>query len=103
MPAKTRRLLDGDSIAGLDLLPMSMMLRVAINATPLLAPLTGIGHYIVELGAALAATCEVDLYSFYGYRWRHERPQPDRADAVRRAQWMRDAVKPFIPFRRESA
>lgn len=78
-----------------------MMLRVAINATPLLAPLTGIGHYIVELGAALAATCEVDLYSFYGYRWRHERPQPGRADAVRNAQRMRDAVKPFIPFRRE--
>ncbi len=32
-----------------------MALRVGFNATPLLAPLTGIGNYIVQLGAALAA------------------------------------------------
>ena len=29
-----------------------MAIRVAFNATPLLSPLTGIGNYIVELGAA---------------------------------------------------
>jgi glycosyltransferase involved in cell wall biosynthesis len=79
-----------------------MALRVAFNATPLLSPLTGIGNYIVHLGAALAATDAVDAYSFYGYSWRHEPPSPPvsglRRPAARR--W-RDAIKPFVPFKRE--
>jgi glycosyltransferase involved in cell wall biosynthesis len=79
-----------------------MPLRVVCNATPLLSPLTGIGNYIVELGAALAATGEVDAYAFYGFRWRHEVPQPPprgaRSPARRR---LRDAVKPFVPWKRE--
>ena len=54
--------------------PSLMALRVGFNATPLLSPLTGIGQYIVNLGQALVATGEVDAYSFYGYRWRHESP-----------------------------
>jgi hypothetical protein len=53
-----------------------MTIRVAFNATPLLSPLTGIGQYIVELGAALTAAEDVDPYSFYWYRWRHESPRP---------------------------
>jgi glycosyltransferase involved in cell wall biosynthesis len=79
-----------------------MALRVGFNATPLLSPLTGIGQYIVNLGRAVAATGEVDAYSFYGYRWRHEPPAPpaglrddDNSKRVLRA------IKPFIPFKRE--
>ncbi len=51
-------------------------LKVAINATPLLSPATGIGNYIIELGGALAAGGGVDPYAFYRYRWRHEAPKP---------------------------
>ena len=83
------------------LLP-TMALRVVCNATPLLSPLTGIGNYIVELGAALAATGEVDAYSFYGFRWRHESPQPPARGARGPVQQgLRDAVKPFVPFKRQ--
>ena len=78
-----------------------MSLRVAFNATPLLSPLTGVGQYIVNLGIALAATCDVDLYSFYGYRWRHEAPAPPPDDWRHRgARRLRDAIKPFIPLKR---
>ena len=80
-----------------------MALRVAFNATPLLSPLTGIGNYIVHLGAALAATGDVDAWSFYRDHWRHEAPTPPEGgravqSAVSRA---RDVVKPWVPYRRE--
>jgi alpha-1,3-rhamnosyl/mannosyltransferase len=79
-----------------------MALRVGFNATPLLSPLTGIGNYIVHLGAALAASGDVDAYSFYGYRWRHEPPcVPASGPRGRKRQWMRDAIKPLVPFKRE--
>jgi glycosyltransferase involved in cell wall biosynthesis len=79
-----------------------MALRVACNATPLLSPLTGIGNYIVELGAALAATGAVDAYAFYGFRWRHESPQPPPRGARGPVeQGVRDALKPFVPFKRQ--
>ncbi len=77
-------------------------LRVAVNATPLLAPLTGIGNYIVQLGAALHAGGDVDVHSFYGYQWRHESPCPPvtggHSIAATRA---RDLIKPWIPLKRE--
>lgn len=78
-----------------------MPLRVAINATPLLAPRTGIGNYIAELGAALDER-DVDVHSFYGFRWQHAPPRsmgsPVRTELVRR---VRDHVKPFVPFARQ--
>jgi glycosyltransferase involved in cell wall biosynthesis len=77
-------------------------LRVAINATPLLSPLTGIGNYIVQLGAALHARGDIDVHSFYGYRWRHEPPCPPvpgvRSIAATR---VRDLIRPWIPMKRE--
>jgi glycosyltransferase involved in cell wall biosynthesis len=79
------------------------MIRVAFNATPLLSPLTGIGNYLVHLGAALAASGEVDAYSFYGYRWRHEPPNVSSGSTSspgRNARRMRDWIKPLIPFKR---
>lgn len=79
-----------------------MALRVGFNATPLLSPLTGIGNYIVHLGAALAASGDVDAYSFYGYRWRHEPPcVPASGPRGRITQRMRDLIRPLVPFKRE--
>src|SRR5664279_1517912 len=79
-----------------------MALRVVCNATPLLSPLTGIGNYIVELGAALALTGAVDAYSFYGFRWRHEAPRPPpRGARGPVSQGVRDVIKPFVPWKRQ--
>jgi glycosyltransferase involved in cell wall biosynthesis len=79
-----------------------MALRVVFNATPLLSPLTGIGNYIVELGAALAATGALDAYSFYGFRWRHEAPRPPATGPRGPVQQgVRDMIKPLVPFKRE--
>ena len=78
-----------------------MPIRVAFNATPLLSPLTGIGNYIVNLGAAFAATGEIDAHSFYGYRWRRGVPTSLGEGTGEAAQKLRDAIKPWIPFKRE--
>ena len=78
-----------------------MTLRVAFNATPLLAPPTGIGQYMIQLGASLAATGEVDAYSFYGSAWRHEAPLSRVAAASTPGQLvLREVIKPFVPFKR---
>ncbi len=44
-------------------------LSVAFNATMLLSPMTGIGHYVHSLARALTALGEVDLAYFYGAGW----------------------------------
>jgi alpha-1,3-rhamnosyl/mannosyltransferase len=75
-----------------------MPIRVAFNATPMLSPLTGIGNYIVQLGRALAEQGEVDPYSYYRYRWRHERPQPPR-ELGGGGPTLVQRVKPWVPFR----
>jgi alpha-1,3-rhamnosyl/mannosyltransferase len=76
----------------------SMPIRVAFNATPLLAPLSGIGNYIVQVGRALAQQGDVDAYSFYRYRWRHESPAPSRELGVS-APTLIQRAKPWVPFR----
>ncbi len=78
-----------------------MPIRVAFNATPLLSPLTGIGNYIVNLGAAFAASGEIDAYSFYGYRWRRGVPTSFGQGPGQAAQKLRDVIKPWVPFKRE--
>ena len=77
-------------------------LPVAVNATPLLSPLTGIGNYIVQLGAALHARGDIDVHSFYGYRWKHEPPcLPEPGGRSIAATRARDLIKPWIPLKRE--
>jgi len=44
-------------------------LRIGINGTALLSPLTGIGQYTKNLAEALLATGEVDLWLFYLATW----------------------------------
>jgi alpha-1,3-rhamnosyl/mannosyltransferase len=75
-----------------------MTIRVAFNATPLLSPLAGVGQYIVELSAALVATGDIDPYSFYLHRWRHEAPRPPaKLSGVPVSLVQR--IKPWLPFR----
>ena len=52
-------------------------LRLAVNATPLLFPLTGIGHYIQALMRALEQTGQVEADYFYVKGWAKTlRPRP---------------------------
>ena len=45
-------------------------MKIAVNATPLLFPLTGIGKYLFHLMEALEASqAEIEPCYFYGYRW----------------------------------
>lgn len=44
-------------------------MRVALNATPLLSPFTGIGQYTYHLAKGLQARHEIDLNLFYGLGW----------------------------------
>ena len=50
------------------------MYSVAVNASILRAPRTGIGHYLAELVRALAAHSEFDLQLFNGWNWQSELP-----------------------------
>ena len=85
----------------LDRLPAALVLRVGLNAAPLAAPLTGIGNYIVQLGAALQESGDVDLYSYDGGAWHRNRPRTPH-DSTGRAlkRRVRNAIKPWIPFKR---
>lgn len=49
-------------------------MRIALNATILRAPRTGIGHYLAELVRALSAHHELELRLFTGLGWRSELP-----------------------------
>ena len=55
----------------------SATLRIGLNATTLLSPLTGIGQYTSCLASALSLLKEVDLHLFYAAAWSREiRTQP---------------------------
>jgi glycosyltransferase involved in cell wall biosynthesis len=49
---------------------LSNKLKIAVNATPLLFPLTGIGKYLFHLMTELeSGHTEIEPWFFYGYRW----------------------------------
>jgi glycosyltransferase involved in cell wall biosynthesis len=43
-------------------------MKILVNGTPLLAPLTGIGQYIRHLFTAMAQIPQADVYMYYGLR-----------------------------------
>lgn len=49
-------------------------MRIALNASILRAPRTGIGNYVAELGTALQADGDIELELFDGWRWRTDVP-----------------------------
>ena len=49
-------------------------MHIALNASILRAPRTGIGHYVAELTAALQAGSDIDLALFDGWHWRADVP-----------------------------
>ena len=49
-------------------------MRIALNASILRAPRTGIGQYLIELVQALAADPDLELQLFNGWNWQPELP-----------------------------
>ena len=68
-------------------------MKVALNATALLSPLTGIGQYTYHLAKGLQALPELELDLFYGSGWSKEvRDQPVPSIAA-----IKSLVKRFMP------
>lgn len=68
-------------------------LRVGINGSALLSPLTGIGQYTKNLAEALIASGEVDLSLFYLIAWSKEiRTQP-----IRNITRIKEFIKKVVP------
>ena len=70
------------------------MIKLALNATSLLSPLTGIGQYTRNLALELMKLGEVDLDFFYSSGWSknlYTSPSHTKSNLVSK-------IKPFIPF-----
>lgn len=80
-------------------------MQVFINGTSLLAPLTGIGHYVRQLGGALDAQNLCDLSMFCGGRFQQgfHLPSTSTAQNAQRAQKMLSRWLPFPRYARHAA
>lgn len=76
-------------------------MRVAINATALLSPLTGIGQYSFQLAKRLAAVPEVELEYFYGAFWSKQlRDNTSTPAAAAALPWLRRHIPYSYELRR---
>ena len=68
-------------------------LRIGLNASALLFPLTGIGQYTKNLAEALVASGEVDLHLFYMSAWSNE----IRTKPLRHITKLKEFIKKVVP------
>jgi glycosyltransferase involved in cell wall biosynthesis len=68
-------------------------IRVGINATALLSPLTGIGQYTKNLAEALITAGEVELALFYAFAWSNE----VRTEPVYNITILKNFIKRVVP------
>ena len=68
-------------------------LRIGINGSALLSPLTGIGQYTKNLAEALVASGEVDLWVFYLFAWSRE----IRTEPIRNVTKLKELIKKIVP------
>jgi alpha-1,3-rhamnosyl/mannosyltransferase len=75
-------------------------MRLALNATALLSPLTGIGQYCYHLGKELLANkhCDVDL--FYGSHWSKQLQATPSKRLAQALPWLRNTVPYSYEMRR---
>lgn len=69
-------------------------MRVALNATSLLSPLTGIGQYTFQIAQRLAARPDTTLDLFYGTSWGKQVRQAPVANIA----MLKAGFKRFVPF-----
>jgi alpha-1,3-rhamnosyl/mannosyltransferase len=72
---------------------VSEPLRIGINGSALLSPLTGIGQYTKNLAEALVASGEVDLWLFYLIAWSKE----IRTEPLRNITKLKEFIKKVVP------
>lgn len=75
-------------------------MRVAFNATPLLSPLTGIGHYCQQLALGLASHEEIEADFFYGAVWDQQVRQVPLPGAAGLIPWARSHIPYSYAIRR---
>lgn len=75
-------------------------MRIALNATALLSPLTGIGQYSRHLAMGLAAREEINTDFFYGAFWSKEVRTTPLPAAARLLPWIRNYVPYSYALRR---
>jgi len=74
--------------------------RVAVNATSLLSPLTGIGQYTQNLMRAIERRGQFDLHYFYGHGWGRELRETPMPGIVRAKEFVKRVVpNPHEVFR----
>lgn len=71
-------------------------MKILVNGTPLLAPLTGIGQYIRHLFTAMAQIPQADVYMYYGLSCERgvRLPSPGAALAVQRGYGLLQRLLP---------
>lgn len=68
-------------------------LRIGINGSALLSPLTGIGQYTKNLAEALLVSGEVELWLFYLFTWSRE----IRTEPIRNITRLKEFIKKVVP------
>ncbi|MGH6611607.1 MAG: glycosyltransferase family 4 protein, partial [Burkholderiaceae bacterium] len=68
-------------------------LRIGLNASALLFPLTGIGQYTKNLAEALVASGEIELHLFYVAAWSRE----IRTEPLKRLTKLKEFIKKVVP------
>jgi glycosyltransferase involved in cell wall biosynthesis len=68
-------------------------LRIGINGSALLSPLTGIGQYTKSLAEALVASGEVELWVYYLFAWSRE----IRTEPIRNITKLKEFIKKIVP------
>lgn len=76
-------------------------MKAFINATPLLAPLTGIGQYVRHLSEHLQKQEDLELSMLLGGRFHSKFSIPSQ-DTQKNAQIVNSALRKIIPFPRRS-
>lgn len=69
------------------------LLRIGLNGSALLSPLTGIGQYTMNLAEALVASGEVELHLFYLTAWSRE----IRTEPLRNITKIKEFIKKIVP------
>jgi glycosyltransferase involved in cell wall biosynthesis len=75
-------------------------MKIALGATSLLSPLTGIGQYVLRLADGLKRRPDTDPWFFYGHRFSKSNPALDDPDVPKLSETgtkLRKLVRTYVP------
>lgn len=73
---------------------MTERLRIALNGSALLSPLTGVGQYAKSLAEGLTTTGDLDIAYFYAATWSNE----IRTEPIKSIGAVKEFIKKFVPY-----